>query len=85
MSDENRKGGNGFKDPGAYIGHEPEAAAETVPGGVQRKDERVAGTATQSSGAGAADSRAQEQDEPTGHREGANATDDLIREAGQNE
>lgn len=28
-------------DPGAYIGHEPERAAETIPGGVSGQDERV--------------------------------------------
>ena len=85
MSDQERDRDTGFEDPGAYIGREPEAAAETIPGGVQRKDERIAGTATQSSGEGGADSRAQEVDEPSGHREGPAATDDLVREAGQNE
>jgi hypothetical protein len=29
------------RDPGAYIGHEPELEAETIPGGVGRKDERT--------------------------------------------
>ncbi|MGZ8800949.1 MAG: hypothetical protein ACXWXF_13400 [Aeromicrobium sp.] len=28
-------------DPGAYIGHEPELAEETIPGGVGPGDERV--------------------------------------------
>jgi hypothetical protein len=28
-------------DPGAYIGHEPEREAETIPGGVDSKDERT--------------------------------------------
>lgn len=27
-------------DPGAYIGHEPELESETIPGGVDPKDER---------------------------------------------
>jgi hypothetical protein len=34
-------------DPGAYIGREPELAAETIPGGVQPADERVAAGETQ--------------------------------------
>jgi hypothetical protein len=28
-------------DPGAYIGHEPEREAETIPGGVSPQDERT--------------------------------------------
>jgi hypothetical protein len=34
-------------DAGAYIGSEPELASETLPGGVQDKDERVAANASQ--------------------------------------
>ena len=44
-------------DPGAYIGHEPEFAAETIPGGVQPKDERVSALDTRSTGVGALDKR----------------------------
>jgi len=29
-------------DPGAYIGHEPEREAESIPGGVHPGDERIA-------------------------------------------
>jgi hypothetical protein len=29
-------------DPGAFIGREPELEAETIPGGLEPKDERVA-------------------------------------------
>lgn len=29
-------------DPGAYIGSEPEREAETIPGGVTSRDERIA-------------------------------------------
>ena len=29
-------------DPGAYIGHEPEREAESIPGGVRADDERIA-------------------------------------------
>jgi hypothetical protein len=72
------------RDAGAYIGRMPERATETIPGGVGPKDVRVAAVATQPGpvrgetpvGGGGAP--------PEGHREGANATDDAIREAGQN-
>jgi hypothetical protein len=63
-------------DPGAYIGRMPERATETIPGGVGRRDERVAAHSTR---AGTAVGQAR----PTGHREGRSATDDDVREAGQ--
>jgi hypothetical protein len=63
-------------DPGAYIGREPERATETIPGGISRKDERVAAHSTQPSPT-RGDTR------PDGHREGGSVTDDTIREAGQ--
>ena len=69
-------------DPGAYIGHEPELAAETIPGGVGPRDERVAGTATESTGVGAPETRAEEPEEPRGHRHGDKASDDDVRAAG---
>jgi hypothetical protein len=72
------------EDPGAYVGHEPEWAADTIPGGVGKKDERVAAYGTRSSGEGGADRRLAEPPEPSGHREGPEATDDDVREAGQN-
>jgi hypothetical protein len=34
-------------EPGAYIGHEPERQAETIPGGVRPEDERIAAHSTQ--------------------------------------
>ena len=34
-------------DPGAYVGHEPERQAETIPGGVGPQDERIAAHSTQ--------------------------------------
>jgi hypothetical protein len=58
--------------------------AETIPGGVGRKDVRVAAVATQPapvSGSTPADGGGAM---PEGHREGVNATDDVVREAGQN-
>lgn len=63
------------RDPGAYIGREPELAADRIPGGVQPGDERVAAHSTQVGPTGA--------DEPDGHREGPPADDDQVREAGQ--
>lgn len=29
------------RDPGAYVGHEPELESESIPGGVTPRDERV--------------------------------------------
>ena len=43
-SSRNRTAG---EDPGAYIGHEPERATETIPGGLGPADERVAAVASQ--------------------------------------
>jgi hypothetical protein len=64
------------RDPGAYVGREPERQAATIPGGISPDDERVAAHSTQS-GATAADPS------PDGHREGSPADDDQVREAGQ--
>ena len=66
-------------DPGAYIGHEPERVEETIPGGLGPKDERAAAGATQSGAASPEESAS-----PDGHREGHTASDDTVREAGQN-
>jgi hypothetical protein len=63
-------------DPGAYIGRQPERQEETILGGISDADERVAAHSTQS-GPGGADRH------PAGHREGPPATDDTVREAGQ--
>jgi hypothetical protein len=65
-------------DPGAYIGRQPERVAETILGGLGPKDERAAAVATQSAPSGDDAAR------PEGHREGQPATDDTVREAGQN-
>src|SRR2546423_9141364 len=70
-------------DTGAYIGHEPEFEAETIPGGIGRKDERVSALDTQSTGVGAQDKRKTDRDTPPeGHREASKASDDDIRRAG---
>jgi hypothetical protein len=72
-------------DAGAYIGHEPEFAAETIPGGLGPKDERVSAVGTQSSGVGALEKRETQVDvPPAGHREASHATDDDVRRAGDN-
>ncbi len=63
-------------DPGAYVGREPERQAATIPGGVRPDDERIAAHSTQS-GPRAGD------DTPDGHRDGPQADDDQVREAGQ--
>jgi hypothetical protein len=63
-------------DPGAYIGHEPEFEAETIPGGIGPKDERISALDTQSTGVGAQDKRETDRDTPPeGHREGSKASD----------
>lgn len=64
------------RDPGAYVGREPERQAATIPGGLSPKDERIAANSTQS-GSNYGDSS------PDGHREGQSANDDQVREAGQ--
>ena len=93
--DRGRSGGNRFedenqqrkpepkRDPGAYIGRMPERATETIPGGVGRKDVRVSAVASQPAPV-RSDAGTGEGTPPEGHREGVNATDDVVREAGQN-
>jgi hypothetical protein len=71
-------------DPGAYIGHEPERATETLPEGLGPEDERVSAVASRSTGVGGLDKRDQDPAPPSGHREGAPATDDEVRRAGEN-
>lgn len=68
-------------DPGAFIGRLPERAAETIPGGIGPRDERVSAVASRVSGG---EARAADDDTPSGHREGDQATDADIREAGEN-
>jgi hypothetical protein len=65
-------------DPGAYLGRFPERSTETIPGGIGPKDERVSASATRVSGGEGGDA------EPSGHREGDQASDDQVREAGEN-
>jgi hypothetical protein len=58
-------------DGGAYIGNRPELAEETIPGGVQPNDERVAAHDSRSSGGGKQEERVQgrEDEWPAGHRD----------------
>jgi hypothetical protein len=84
VEEERYEGREDDADPGAYVGRFPERAEETIPGGVGPDDERIAAHSTQGTGAGRPDVRGQPEQRPEGHREGANATDDDVREAGQN-
>jgi hypothetical protein len=67
-------------DAGGYIGHEPELAQETIPGGVQPGDVRIAGVATQPAALGERTGTGQRAAE--GHREASDPGEP--REAGQN-
>ena len=64
------------RDPGAYVGRQPERQAATLPGGISPKDERVAAHSTRSGPTAG-------HPVPEGHREGPPADDDQVREAGQ--
>ena len=70
--------GDAEADAGTYIGRLPEHAADTIPGGLTRKDERVSAFDTQTG------AMSPDPETPEGHREGDQATDDTIREAGEN-
>jgi len=72
-----RKDQPGAGDPGSFIGRKPERVAEKIPRGLGRRDERAAAVATQSEPA------TPDESLPEGHREGPAATDDTVREAGQ--
>lgn len=84
MSDDKRRDGEQPADPGAYLGSQPELGQESIEGGVQRDDERIAGEATQSTGPAGRAANPDEgwRDAPEGHREGRGADDDLIRRKG---
>ncbi|HVL52740.1 MAG TPA: hypothetical protein VM344_00600 [Vitreimonas sp.] len=77
--DGSRRGRTAGEDPGAYIGHEPERSTETIPGGVQPEDERVAAVASQPGPV------VDEGTPPHGHRTAERANDDRLREAGDRE
>jgi hypothetical protein len=71
-------------DPGAFIGRLPEREAETIPGGLGRKDRRISAVDTQPGPArGPAPATAEESRPPEGHREATLNRDDARREAGQ--
>lgn len=69
--------GREARDPASFIGRKPERVAKTIPGGLGRKDERASAVVTQSG-------PPTEEETPEGHREGQPASDDTVREAGQN-
>lgn len=77
------RGEGGGEDPGAYLGHEPERATESLPEPLSRDDVRVAAHSTRPTGVGRPDERGQPIPEPGGHRDGPPADDDAIREAGE--
>jgi hypothetical protein len=56
-------------DPGAYIGHEPEREAESIPGGVRPDDERIAAHSSQRGVDGEPDSAPGETDRGVQDRE----------------
>jgi hypothetical protein len=94
--DRDRPGSRGFhddapagrpeprRDAGAYIGRKPERATETIPGGVQRGDQRVSAVATQPGPVRGPIPDTTRGAPPEGHREGEAASDARVREAGQN-
>lgn len=70
--------------PGSYIGSQPEAADETIPGGEQKRDGRVAGNASQSAGPAKRGANPDPgwSEPPEGHRQGQQVDDDQIRRKG---
>lgn len=60
------------REGGSNVGRTDESGADTVPGGVQPGDERIAAHSTESSGVGKAEDRVEGRDDewPAGHREG---------------
>jgi uroporphyrinogen-III decarboxylase len=73
MTDEEREGG-------AWIGQHPDANTEKVRRQLDEGAERVAVTDNESGALSDED----QDDWPTGHREGNRAGDDDVREAGEN-
>ena len=61
----------------------PERSTATIPGGLGRRDVRVAANATQPAPV-RGDTGADANPPPGGHTEGAQASDATVREAGQN-
>jgi hypothetical protein len=70
-------------DPGTFIGRKPERATETIPGGTGPKDERVAAHSTQRGPQRGPTPGSTRGPTPAGHREGPPASDDAVREAGE--
>jgi hypothetical protein len=72
------------RDAGAYIGRLPERESETIPGGLGPKDERVSAVATQPGPVRGPEPAEFRGEPPDGHREAEPASDDRIRETGEN-
>jgi hypothetical protein len=71
-------------DPGAFIGRLPEREAETIPGGIGPKDQRVSAVGTQPGTVrGPEPAEADEGIAPEGHHEPTVDVDAIRREAGQ--
>jgi hypothetical protein len=71
-------------DPGAFIGRLPEREAETIPGGIGPKDQRVSAVGTQPGTVrGPEPAEADDAIAPDGHREPTVDVDVIRREAGQ--
>jgi hypothetical protein len=72
------------REAGGYIGNEPELASATVPGGVQQRDDRVAGNASQSTGPAARGANPDQgwSDRPEGHTAAETNVDDNLRRKG---
>jgi hypothetical protein len=79
--DGSKRGRTAGEDPGAYIGHEPERATETIPGGLSSADERVSAVDSQP-GDTAADAATGWGPPPANRRPGESANEDRLREAG---
>jgi hypothetical protein len=80
-----KTGRDEHEDPGAFIGRLPEREAETIPGGIGRKDERVSATGTQPGTVrGPEPAEADGDLTPEGHREATIDRDESLREAGEN-
>jgi hypothetical protein len=72
------------RDAGAFIGRLPERQAETIPGGIGPKDQRVSAVGTQPGPArGPAPAASEGSPPPEGHREATIDGNEARREGGQ--
>ncbi len=71
------------RDPGAYIGRLPEREAETIPGGIGRRDERISSVATQPAPVRGPVPADEQGTPPEGHREPTMDRNEIVKEAGE--